>query len=333
MLVNRPNQPGYSGGHTFCRVPLVLDEAGLAGADAVVVGAPVDESTSTRPGARFGPRAIRQADDTGGDPAARHHLDLGVRPFDVLGVVDYGDVEVVPGDPERNHRALGDAVAAILRAGAVPIVLGGDHSIAYPDVAAASAHFGRRSLAVVQLDAHTDTGEPGEGSFRPRWSHGAPMRLLVDEGHVRGRDLFQLGLRGYWPGPPELEWARAQGVRSYTMREVASRTVAAVLDEVVAAAGKLERVWLSIDIDAVDPAYAPGTGTPEPGGFTSREILLAVGRLAAELPVVGVEIVEVSPPYDHAEVTATLAHRIALEALSGLALRRMGAAAGPNAPV
>jgi agmatinase len=296
----------------------VLDPAELLGADVVIVGAPVDESTSTRPGARFGPRAIRHADDTGGVPPARPHLDVGIDPFAVLRVVDHGDVEVVAGDPERNLAALGAAVGRILDAGAIPIVLGGDHSIAYPDVRAASERFD--ALRLVQLDAHADTSAPGEG--RPRWSHGSPIRLLVEEGLVPGAAVAQVGLRGWWPPPEDLNWARERGIRWTTMAEVDDRGLGAVLDEVVAATPPGARLWLSVDVDAADPAYAPGTGTPEPGGFTSRELLAAVLRLTRELELGGMEVVEVSPPYDHAEITAMLAHRLVLTALTGLASRR-----------
>ena len=322
VMVNRPRQPSYSGGHTLCRVPLVLDSGDLSFADVVVLGAPVDDSVSTRPGARYGPRAIRHADDTSGDPGQRHHLDLDVNPFETLVVVDHGDVEVVAGDADVNHRAIRAAVLAVLRADAVPIVLGGDHSIVYPNVSAAAEHAEPESIALIQLDAHTDTSDPDEDSRRPALSHGSPLRLLVKEGVVRGSSVTQMGLRGYWPGRADLAWAREQGIRWYTTRDIAARGLSIALDEVVASVGKSQRVWLSVDIDAVDPAYAPGTGTPEPGGLTSLEVLTAVTRLAGDLDLIGMDVVEVCPPYDSAEITAMLAHRIVLDALSGLALRR-----------
>lgn len=317
MRANRPGEPSYVGAVTFSKLPLVLDPAELRGVDAAVVGAPIDETVSLRPGARFGPRAIRVAGYGGEHP----NMELGVGPFDVLTVVDYGDAQVVPADPERSHRAIREAVSEIAAAGAVPIVLGGDHSIAHPDVGAVAEHLRPRPLGLVHFDAHADDAESVHGVVR---SHGTPLRLLVNEGSIRGEHIVQVGLRGYWPGPEEFEWARRQGFRWHLMQEVHERGMAAVLDDVVGEMAGLPHVFLSVDIDVCDPAFAPGTGVPEPGGLSARDLLVAVRRIAAELPVAGMEVVEVAPPYDHAEITALLAHRVVLEALSGMALRKLG---------
>jgi agmatinase len=155
------------------------------------------------------------------------------------------------------------------------------------------------------------------------------MRLLVDEGSLRGNHVVQIGLRGYWPGAKEFAWAREQGFRWYLQDEVDERGIDAVVGETIGHLEALSHVFLSIDIDVCDPAFSPGTGTPEPGGMTANDLLRAVRRLATELPIRGLEIVEVSPPYDHADITALLAHRVALEALTGMALRRSG---GPPEP-
>jgi arginase family enzyme len=150
------------------------------------------------------------------------------------------------------------------------------------------------------------------------------MRLLVEEGSLEGRNIVQIGLRGYWPDPEDFEWARGQGFRWHLMEEISDRGMAAVMDDVVGAAKQWDHMFLSFDIDVCDPGFAPGTGTPEPGGITGREALRAVRRLALEVGFAGMEVVEVSPPYDHADVTAFLANRLVLEALSGLALRKLG---------
>jgi agmatinase len=328
VRVNRDGEPVYAGpGATFCKVPLVLDPKELSGADVAVVGAPVDETTTGRPGARFGPRAIRLADMGGAGEG--YHLDLGVEPFDALTVVDYGDAEVVPADPARSHAAIRRAVGEILQAGAAPVVLGGDHSILHPDAGAAAEHFGEGRVGVIHFDAHADDAETLWGVRR---SHGTPIRLLVDEGSVRGRDIVQVGLRGYWPGREEFAWARDQGLVWFTQGEIDHRGFDEVLDDAVRLGGRPDRTWLSVDIDVVDPGYAPGTGVPEPGGLTPRELLRAVRRIAREVELAGVEVVEVSPPYDQAEVTSLLAHRVVLEALSGMALRRLGRAPAPERP-
>ncbi|HEX2051393.1 MAG TPA: agmatinase [Actinomycetota bacterium] len=328
MEVSRGTEPAFAGIATFQKVPLALDAASLAGADVAIVGAPMDEYVTHRPGARFGPRAIRTAIDGGGPPKA-WHMDLGVDPFAELHVVDHGDAEVVPGDPAASHVAISAAVGRIVAAGAVPVVLGGDHSIAYPDVSAVAERLDAGTLAVVQFDAHADTATELWGVKR---SHGTPFRHLVDEGVVRGDRLVQVGLRGYWPGPPELDWARSAGVRWHRIDEIDARGIDAVVDDVLEETSDAEHLFLSVDVDALDPAFAPGTGTPEPGGMSTRELLRAVRRIVAERGLAGMEVVEVSPPFDHADVTAIAAHQIVLEALSALALRRSGRAAAPQDP-
>ncbi|MGH2723397.1 MAG: agmatinase family protein [Actinomycetota bacterium] len=329
MEVNRGSEPSYAGvGLTFARTPLVLDPAGLAGADVAVVGAPIDETTTHRPGARFGPRAIRQA-DVSGAPPPRPHMELGIDPFEVLRVVDYGDAEIVPADPARSHEAIRRAVLDVMGAGAVPVVLGGDHSILHPDAGAAAEHLRPGSLGVIHFDAHADDAETLYGVRR---SHGTPVRLLVDEGSVRGEHIVQVGLRGYWPGPEEFAWARERGLVWFTQGEIEERGFDAVMDDVIRLSAEPDHVWLSVDIDVVDPGSAPGTGVPEPGGLTPNELLRAVRRIGAEVGFAGMEVVEVSPPYDHAEVTALLANRVVLEALSGLALRRLGRDPRPERP-
>jgi agmatinase len=329
MRINRSWEPGYAGvAATFRRIPLVLDPAELSGADVVIVGAPMDEYVTHRPGTRFGPRAIRTAYDSGGDPHA-YHMDLGVDPFAELRIVDYGDAEVVPGDPARSHAAIEAAVGAVVDAGAVPVVLGGDHSIAYPDIKAVAERRAEHDLAVVQFDTHSDTGTE---NWEVKRAHGTPFRHLVDEGLIPGGNLVQVGLRGYWPDPPEFEWARQSGVRWHRMDEVVERGIDAVVRDALAEIAHTGAMWLSVDIDVLDPAFAPGTGTPEPGGMATRELLRAVRKLALEHDLAGMDLVEVSPPYDHAEITAIAAHGVVMEVLSAVAARRAGRGARPENP-
>jgi agmatinase len=149
------------------------------------------------------------------------------------------------------------------------------------------------------------------------------MRRLIESGALRGDRFLQVGLRGYWPGPETLDWMAEQRMRSYEMTEIVHRGLADVLTEAFTiATDECEGVFLSVDIDVCDPAHAPGTGTPEPGGLTARELLDSVRRACLELPVAGVDVVEVSPPYDSADITAALANRVVLEALSAIARRR-----------
>ncbi|MGH8867891.1 MAG: agmatinase [Actinomycetes bacterium] len=299
------------------------DPASVAGADVVVVGAPFDGGTSHRPGTRFGPQAIRSTDYLGHD-GSRPHLALGVDPLTDLRVLDAGDVEMPPGDIERSLKALEHAVASVATAGALPVVLGGDHSVTLPDVTGVARHAGFGRVSVVHFDAHADTGDIEFGSL---YGHGQPMRRLVESGACRGDRFVQIGLRGYWPGPETLSWMAGEGFRSYEMSEIGARGLDVCLDEAAAiATDDCDAVFLSVDIDVVDPGMAPGTGTPEPGGLTSRQLLDAVRRLCLALPVAGIDVVEVSPPYDSADMTAALANRVVLEALSGIARRRADAA-------
>ena len=306
---------------TFLGVPAadLSQPESFAGAGAVVIGAPFDGGTTYRPGTRFGPLAIRTTDYLPHD-GRRPHLALGLDPLHELGVVDVGDVEMPPGEIEKSLARLEEAVSVVARAGPMPVVLGGDHTITLPDATAVARQVGWGRVSLVHFDAHADTGDTQFGSL---YGHGTPMRRLIESGAVRGDRFFQIGLRGYWPGPETLAWMAAQGMRSYEMTEVVRRGLDTCLDEVFAAAlDECEGVFLSVHIDVVDPGMAPGTGTPEPGGLTGRALLDAVRRCALELPLAGVDVVEVAPPYDHAEVTAFLANRVVLEALAGTARRR-----------
>jgi agmatinase len=179
---------------------------------------------------------------------------------------------------------------------------------------------------MIHFDAHADTGDTQFGSLH---GHGTPMRRLIESGAVRGDRFLQIGLRGYWPEPETLEWMAGQRMRSFEMSEVVSRGLDECLtDAMRIATDDCDGVFLSVDVDVVDPGMAPGTGTPEPGGLTSRQLLDAVRRIAMEVPLAGIDVVEVAPAYDHAEVTALLANRVVLEALSGIAWRRKHAAQG-----
>jgi agmatinase len=312
-----------------------LDEpASFAGADVVILGAPFDGGTSHRPGTRFGPAAIRTTDYLPHD-GSRPHLALRTDALRDLRVVDAGDVEMFSGDIETALPALEVEVEKVARAGAIPVVLGGDHSIAYPDAKGVANVLGHGRVSMIHFDAHADTGNIEFGSL---WGHGQPMRRLIESGALRGDRFLQVGLRGYWPPPDTLDWMAEQRMRAYEMTEVVRRGLDACLDEAGRiAVDQCEGVFLSVDIDVCDPGHAPGTGTPEPGGLSARQLLDAVRRLCLELPIVGIDVVEVSPPYDSADITAALANRVVLEALSALARQRRddrgGTAYDPDRPL
>jgi agmatinase len=306
-------KPDYAGLLTFGGMPYTQDPAELEGFDVAVVGAPMDDLVSDRPGARFAPRAIRAASCPPGP-----HLEAKVDAFAALRAVDFGDAPVIPADPAVSHGAIESTVAAVLAAGAVPVVLGGDHSVTKPAVQACAAAHG--PVGVVHFDTHTDTGAEVFGVER---SHGTFMKQLVDAGHVVGGRYAQIGLRGYWPGQTEFAWQAERGITSLFAHDVRDLGIREVVARGVAAVGD-GPVYLTVDVDVLDPAYLPGgTGTPEPGGLTASELLLAVRTVAAELDLVGADVVEVIPTgVGSADSAALVAERVVREALTGLALRR-----------
>jgi len=300
---------------------------------AVVIGAPFDGGAlHTRVGALMGPSAIRTS-----YTLFDRHLTLGVRPLEDLNVVDIGDVYMPAPEILNSLNRLQKTVTRVAESGAIPIILGGDHSIMWPDVAGVAPQYGKGKLSVLQFDSHADTGwwfpAPKRGDVGwdldshtnelYRYGHGTMVWRLVESGVIRGDRFVQMGLRGYYPTDEEIKWMNARGIRWYPMDEIDDRGLDTCLDEAFKRlTDDCEAVFLSVDIDAVDPLLAPGTGGPEPGGFTTREILRAVRRCSLELPLAGLEVAEVSPPWDVSGMTAHLANRIILDALSGVAKRR-----------
>ncbi len=311
--------PTYVGPASFSKLPWITDPGELRkrGVDVAIVGAPFDDMVTHRPGTRFGPRAIREAQYTSG---TFNSLQLDVRPFEELTVVDAGDADLVPANFERGHAAIYQKVREVAATGAIPIIFGGDHSITWPSVSAIAEVRRPGSIGIVHFDAHADTASDTWGQLA---AHGSPMRRLIESGAVQGRNFVQVGLRGYWPGTDVLDWMHEHGLRWHLMTEIEARGAEAVIDDAIGEAlDGPAAIYLSIDIDVVDPGSAPGTGTPEPGGLLPRELLRAVRRIVGRVELAGMDVVEVSPPYDWAEATAMLANRCALEAISALAVKR-----------
>ena len=311
-------KPDYAGLLTYGGAPYTQDPAELEGVDVAVVGAPTDDLVSDRPGTRYGPRAIRAASFPPGP-----HLEAGIDAFAALSVVDFGDAPVIPADPVRTHEAIETTVGQALAAGAIPVVLGGDHSISEPDIRACAAVHG--PVGVVHFDTHTDTGKE---VFGVEVSHGTPFYRLVEQGHLDPRRYVQIGLRGYWPGEAEFAWQEEQGVTSFFMHDVRELGIKAVVRRTIEIVGS-GPVFLTVDIDVLDPAFAPGTGTPEPGGMTTGDLLWAARTIAEGLDLVGADVVEVIPTaVGSADITALAADRIVHEILTGIALRRRAGASG-----
>ena len=317
-------QPPFLGIPTYLKAPFAQTAAQLKEmkADVAIVGAPMDMGVGNRPGARFGPRAIRQAGYFASPNDTMYHLGLDVIPMRSLKVVDFGDANCPPNSLELSHEAIGQKVAETLQAGVLPIVLGGDHSITLPSATAVAQHHGFGRVGMVHFDAHADTWESGYGGVLI--AHGSPMRRLIERGAIPGRNFVQVGLRGYTPPRDHFQWMREQGMRWHLMAEIEARGFDAILEEAISQALEgPELIYLSVDIDVLDPAFAPGTGTPEPGGLSSSELLRAVRRIVSSVQLVAMDVVEVSPPYDGpGAITAEVAHRTALEAISALAWKR-----------
>jgi len=311
--------PTYVGPVSFMNLPWITDPDVLRsrGTDVAIIGAPFDDGVSHRSGARFGPRAIRQAQYTSG---SINSLQLGVEPFEVLDVVDAGDANIVPALLERGHAMIYRKVAEVARTAAIPIIFGGDHSITWPAATAIAEVRRPGSIGIVHFDAHADTADVDRGVLA---GHGTPMRRLIESGAVAGRNFVQVGLRGYWPPVEVFEWMQANGLRYHFMTEIEERGSEAVIaDAIREALDGPDSIYLSLDIDVIDPGLAPGTGTPEPGGMLTREVLRAVRQIVGAVDLCAMDIVEVSPPYDQAETTAMAANRAALEAISALAVKK-----------
>lgn len=278
--------------------------------DVVILGVPFDGTVSGRSGTRMGPRAIReQSLQLWG-----YNNALSVAPFHALRVVDGGDVDVIPPSVETTHRNIEAAAVDVLESGARLIALGGEHSISLPLLRAHAKKFG--PVAILHFDAHPDTWF-AEYSGMP-FSHGTPFRRASEEGLIDPSAFVQIGIRGPTGGPSCYEDARRITTKFFTTDDVVQTGIAAVIAEARECLGD-RPVYVTLDIDAADPAYAPGTGTPEVGGLTSRELLSLVRGLRG-LNLVGFDVVEVSPPYDPSGITALLAANLAFEFLSLLAV-------------
>lgn len=305
--------PRFSGVRTFMRLPNSQD---LENADAAIVGAPFDTGATFRAGARFGPEGIRSASHL----LRRYNPSLDVAIFDHLSVIDYGDVPVVPGYIEESYRRIEDGLTPIHDAGVVPVVLGGDHSIALPELRAAASVHG--PLALVQFDSHPDTWD---AYFGQKHTHGTPFRRAVEEGLLDTSRSIQVGMRGSIYDHNDWDDAREMGFDLVPTDEVRELGIPAIINRIRETV-RGAKAYVSFDVDFVDPAFAPGTGTPEIGGFTSREAQEFVRGLAG-LQIVGCDVVEVYPSYDPAQITALLAANVAHELLSLIALwKKRGAA-------
>jgi agmatinase len=296
----------------FFRLPVVPRPAPPpAGCRAMLLGVPFDGGATASPGARLAPWAVRRVSAF----VQGFHPEHRVRVLDRLGAVDGGNVVFPPFDAAAVRARVEDEVAAVARAGAAPFLLGGDHSIALPAMRALAKVHG--PLAVVHLDAHLDTSGP-EVWGEP-YHHGSPMRHAIEEQLVLPGHLHQLGIRAPWGAPSDGDLVREHGARVLTPDDLARDGAEKVAAAILRAVGD-RPLYLTLDVDALDPAFAPGTGTPVPGGLSSREVIGLLRGLAG-VNLVGMDVVEVCPALDHADLTAHLAAHLLFEGLALAALR------------
>ncbi|SLN42714.1 Proclavaminate amidinohydrolase [Falsiruegeria litorea R37] len=314
---------------TFLNQPLAFTPADLAAAevDVAIMGAFTDMGSGAR-GASRGPNAVRNSARYIPYGVRAPHMDVMVDPLEEMVVVDYGNA---PNDLMSTERTV-QAVRSFVRQAievkhedgrhVIPVIVGGDHSLMYPDVAAMADVYGKGNVGVIHFDAHYDATKYMMGHLI---SHGMPIYRLVEEGHVEGKNFIQVALRGYYPDENSFNWMRENGLRYHTMAEIDARGWDPVMEDVIAEAQDgPEYMFISFDMDTFDPAFVPGTGTPEPGGLLPREVFPIIRRLCAESNVVGFEVVELSPELDPTYVSALNANRVIRECLTGLAMRKKG---------
>lgn len=309
---------------TFFNLPIALTPEDLVAGeiDVAIMGIGLDTGTGFR-GAAYGPRALRTGTVYGGTGMSNlPHMHTMVSALNELNVVDYGDVNVDQLSLERSLEHIRTMVREVAAAGSIPMIVGGDHSLMYPDVAGVVDVYGVGNVGVIHFDAHYDAGNSSSHLL----SHGQPVRRLFDEKLVPGKNFIQVGLRGSWPGRSGFEWMQKEGLRYHPMAEIEKNGWDAVKERVFKEAMEdgPEHIFISFDIDVLDPAYMPGTGTPEPGGLTTREAFPIVRGLCASKHIVGFELVELNPLVDPGYTTAQNSNRILYECLTGIAMRKLG---------
>jgi agmatinase len=307
---------GAGGPPTFGGFPLALTQADLVAGevDVAILGAPLNMGSAWRDSGERATAELRLY----GWPMGKLDQYVQVESGEELTIVDYGDVAVDNASTERSMRHVRDIVREIAETGAVPFIVGGDHSLAYPNVAALADVYGKEKVSVIHFDSHYDAWWGWSGDLI---SHGYPVYRLINEGHVRAADYIQVGLRSSGPDKAAFEWMREQGMRYHTMAEVERRGWHEVLDRILKEASEEGRkIHISFDIDVLDPAFMVATGTPVPGGMTMREAITIIRRLCAESNVVGFDLVELHPALDPTYKTSLNSAHIIQACLTGLAM-------------
>jgi agmatinase len=321
---SRGHQPAFAGINTFLKAPFVEDIHEIGRHQVAVVGAPFDMGTTYRPGTRFGPQAIRRISAL----YDSYSVDLAVDLQEELDLVDAGDVFVIPSNIEKSFDQIDRAVSFIVGKGVFPVVLGGDHSIGYPDMRAIAPHIDGK-VGIIHLDRHIDIQERDmdERMHTTPWFHATNIK------NAPPSNLVQMGIGGWYGSRPGVKVARSRNTTVLTISDIEEVGVEKAAEAALEVAWKGARaVYLSFDIDSVDAGFVPGTGSPEPGGLLPREALKLLRLIAAE-GLCGMEVVEVAPPYDVSDMTALLACRAVMDVLGTLVAEgKLGKRKAPAKP-
>lgn len=310
---SRGELPHYAGINTFMKAPYVEDVNLIGNYDVAIVGVPHDSGTTYRPGTRFGPQGIRKISAL----YTPYNFELGVDLREQITLGDVGDIFTIPANNEKSFDQISKGIAHVFQSGAIPIVLGGDHSIGFPTVRGVCRHLGDKKVGIIHFDRHVDTQETDldERMHTCPWFHATNMANAPAE------NLVQLGIGGWQVPRPGVKVCRERATNILTVTDIVDIGLDAAVDFAVErATNGTDCVWISFDIDCIDAGFVPGTGWPEPGGLLPREALYLLGKIVERVPVCGIEVVEVSPPYDVSDMTALMATRVICDTMAHLVL-------------
>ena len=308
---SRGELPHYAGINTFMKAPYLEDVNQVGNYDVAIVGVPHDSGTTYRPGTRFGPQGIRKISAL----YTPYNFELGVDLREQITLCDVGDIFTIPANNEKSFDQISKGISHVFKSGALPIVLGGDHSIGFPTVRGVCRHLGDKKVGIIHFDRHVDTQETDldERMHTCPWFHATNMANAPAE------NLVQLGIGGWQVPRPGVKVCRERATNILTVTDITEMGLDAAADFAIArATDGTDCVWISFDIDCIDAGFVPGTGWPEPGGLMPREALYLLKRIVQETTVCGIEVVEVSPPYDVSDMTALMATRVICDTLAHL---------------
>ena len=310
---SRGELPHYAGINTFLKAPYLEDVKQVGNYDVAIVGVPHDSGTTYRPGTRFGPQGIRKISAL----YTPYNFELGVDLREQITLCDVGDIFTIPGNNEKSFDQISKGIAHIFQSGAFPIILGGDHSIGFPTVRGVCRHLGDKKVGIIHFDRHVDTQETDldERMHTCPWFHATNIK------NAPAKNLVQLGIGGWQVPRQGVKVCRERETNILTVTDITEMGLEAAVDFALdRALDGTDCVYVSFDIDCIDAGFVPGTGWPEPGGLLPREALYLLGKIVQKAPVCGLEVVEVSPPYDVSDMTALMATRVICDAMAHLVL-------------